>query len=617
MLWEVYARRRPGTHRIERMWKTVGVGEDAMRRLWVILLLAMPAKGQAGAARPSAIVSADAFSDGDVGDRVAAAFRSVGGTASRPAQGVVVNLSPDRTYDYRVPIVLPNRNVSPYVVAPVLDCHGAVLNWTQPGAMATDMVTVRGESDYKSGEIRNCKFTSAAGAAAQITFHSRIDFSVNHTYFGVPVIFVNDMSPGSATFTEENHWDDIQMNVIGTSARRACGISFVNDATLPKRDDLGSFFYNWFNRIHIDLGGNANGICLVGSANMPPRVFGSNFDLHVNAGGAHNTVIWLGPGTQMMRGLVTMTGEYTAGGSPETQRDVYASAGAAFYTMGGSTVGFPHEFAPGVAHSQISYAGGPEVLANSLAPAGAGGTRTLTGEPLGTNAARQCETEQLGLYPTRGITAILLASYGMENGCVWEIASRVTTDAYPDVDVEAPAGKNPLTTRIFVSSLGGVGFGPGFTSGDYAKSTVEVRGQLTVRGVSPGSLVVRDIDAGGNVEDTFLGGLGLHYRQRFSDLSGRGGAVDGLDCHAHGQVYCAVPNLATGTAANTDFAGQLRLSAGGTATYRFSGTYASAPICTASDTSAVAATQVGTTPAMLTVRGGAGDEVNYVCVGRN
>ena len=74
--------------------------------------------------------------------------------------------------------------------------------------------------------------------------------------------------------------------------------------------------------------------------------------------------------------------------------------------------------------------------------------------------------------------------------------------------------------------------------------------------------------------------------------------------------------VATGVATNTDFAGQLTLS-GGSAAYTFTGTYASAPICTASDTTAVNAVRVSTTPTALTLTGGGSDVINYICVGRN
>jgi hypothetical protein len=74
--------------------------------------------------------------------------------------------------------------------------------------------------------------------------------------------------------------------------------------------------------------------------------------------------------------------------------------------------------------------------------------------------------------------------------------------------------------------------------------------------------------------------------------------------------------IVTGVANNTDVAGQLTLTSG-TATYSFSGQYTSAPICTASDTSAQSAVKVTTTATTLTLTGTGSDVINYICVGRN
>ncbi len=78
----------------------------------------------------------------------------------------------------------------------------------------------------------------------------------------------------------------------------------------------------------------------------------------------------------------------------------------------------------------------------------------------------------------------------------------------------------------------------------------------------------------------------------------------------------SITKLRTGTASNTDVAGQLTLSAG-SATYTFAGTYTSAPICTANDATAAAAVKASATTTVLTVTGTGTDVVNYQCVGRN
>jgi len=72
----------------------------------------------------------------------------------------------------------------------------------------------------------------------------------------------------------------------------------------------------------------------------------------------------------------------------------------------------------------------------------------------------------------------------------------------------------------------------------------------------------------------------------------------------------------TDTARNSDAAGQIVLS-GGTGSYKFSGSYATPPVCTASDTSATNVVEVSTTNTGLTVMGTGSDTINYICVGRN
>jgi hypothetical protein len=76
------------------------------------------------------------------------------------------------------------------------------------------------------------------------------------------------------------------------------------------------------------------------------------------------------------------------------------------------------------------------------------------------------------------------------------------------------------------------------------------------------------------------------------------------------------PLVKTGVAANTDAAGTGTLTSG-TFSYTFTGTYTSAPLCVASDTSAIAATRVQTTTTTLTVTGTATDVINYSCTARN
>lgn len=75
------------------------------------------------------------------------------------------------------------------------------------------------------------------------------------------------------------------------------------------------------------------------------------------------------------------------------------------------------------------------------------------------------------------------------------------------------------------------------------------------------------------------------------------------------------PSIQTRTTSNTDLAGTGTMTAG-TFSYSFLGSWASAPICVATDTAAANAVRVQTTTTTLTITGTSGDTVNYVCIGR-
>lgn len=76
------------------------------------------------------------------------------------------------------------------------------------------------------------------------------------------------------------------------------------------------------------------------------------------------------------------------------------------------------------------------------------------------------------------------------------------------------------------------------------------------------------------------------------------------------------PQVNSGSAGNTNLTGQLTL-ASGVATRTFTGTFTSAPICTANDVTGLNPVQVTTTTTTLTLTGSGTDVVNYICMGRN
>lgn len=77
----------------------------------------------------------------------------------------------------------------------------------------------------------------------------------------------------------------------------------------------------------------------------------------------------------------------------------------------------------------------------------------------------------------------------------------------------------------------------------------------------------------------------------------------------------ASEHVATG-ALNSDLSGFLHLSAG-TATYTFAATYATNPICVATDTSALNPVKATASTTVLTITGTASDTVDYVCLAQN
>jgi hypothetical protein len=76
--------------------------------------------------------------------------------------------------------------------------------------------------------------------------------------------------------------------------------------------------------------------------------------------------------------------------------------------------------------------------------------------------------------------------------------------------------------------------------------------------------------------------------------------------------------LRTGVSTNTDLAGRVTAS-GGTATYTFTGTYITPPVCITQDDTTIASLLTKTVSATtLTVTtSGATDTVSYICAGRN
>jgi hypothetical protein len=73
--------------------------------------------------------------------------------------------------------------------------------------------------------------------------------------------------------------------------------------------------------------------------------------------------------------------------------------------------------------------------------------------------------------------------------------------------------------------------------------------------------------------------------------------------------------IATGTTSNTDLAGFVTLS-GGSGTYSFTTTHATAAVCTATDTTALQPVKASASTTTLTFTGTGTDVIAYICIGR-
>ncbi len=395
---------------------------------------------------PHDVQIADGQTGVDVGAKINAAFAACGGTASVPVQACTVTLAGTAPYSYATTIVIPNSTSAPFIHAPALDCNGGTLIYTGTG----EGLTVLGENEYKSGTIRNCNVRFAHGSATS-HWWSRIDFTVTHSSFQLGnggVLLVNDLAHGGPGYTEQQHWSDIQWTVPANS----CGVTFMEDPSIIGTD-VGSFFYNRFEG-HLDLmGNNSKGFCTT-DVTAPPHVnsFGSTFLVHVNLEGAGDSVFYLAPLTQIMRGFVDLVGENDGGAN----YDIYLAGGGAVFTNFGQEYLFKvTRFYGANARTSINFAGGLDILANDVITGI--GVVNETYEQGGIAAQLTSKTF------SAGNTVHALARYSpcpAVNGW-WQVGWRQTDNTWRDVEVAGRSG-NPFTNTIYTDDCGGVGIGAGF-----------------------------------------------------------------------------------------------------------------------------------------------------------
>ena len=173
-----------------------------------------------------------------------------------------------------------------------------------------------------------------------------------------------------------------------------------------------------------------------------------------------------------------------------------------------------------------------------------------------------------------------------------------------NVTVNASGLNNSTVNTPFIAASAGIGVSSA-TNGGYVIGT-QVNGILSSTQTSAN-----------------LTGLGSYISssgvRSASNVAITGGSINGVSVGAtslSASGKATFTNLRSGVVANTDISGQLSLNSGN-ASYTFTGTYQSSPICTVSDTTAPAAVKVTTTATTLIVNGTGNDVVNYVCIGRN
>lgn len=112
------------------------------------------------------------------------------------------------------------------------------------------------------------------------------------------------------------------------------------------------------------------------------------------------------------------------------------------------------------------------------------------------------------------------------------------------------------------------------------------------------------------------GGIFFGTPRSGGDVCNGVGAVASIDATGAATFGGTGHSIQTGTASNSDLAGQVTLS-GGSGTQALAGTYTSAPIVVCSDTTAVNAVKCVASTTTITITGTGTDVINYITIGRN
>lgn len=251
------------------------------------------------------VAFADAFPGASIDQKVANAFASQAGTPRNPAVAAVVNLSPNRIYQYASPLEIPNETRPPYITRPVLDCNGSTLIYTGRGAAPA--VLVHGENagnSVTSGELRNCVISRDATGPVVLNNNRMAWHMTNVALYGGQDSYLVQLTTldGGPGYVEESLLDNIAFDnpsrdgihvQCDTSPGEGCG-----------------YQYNYGRKLRFQFQGD--GHAQINFADRRINAFNGSYQTTVNTGGTGTMYVMKSAGT-VLSTFIEYNGEDDAG----------------------------------------------------------------------------------------------------------------------------------------------------------------------------------------------------------------------------------------------------------------------------------------------------------------